>query len=144
LQITQRQLSIPNTNFVNDPSLKTVYLGLPVLFGANSAPIGQIQKTSVGIEAGAVYMLALADKSYDGAESHNTIDAAAGLLVDVPIQPKLKISFRYRWLRNLTPAYTVSRSAGGSTINGQYVPNLIETEYFYSSHSFVISLLKIL
>lgn len=135
LQLTLRQLSIPNTIYVDDPSFKTTYLGLPLLFGANSLPIGQTEKTSVGIEAGAVYMLALSDKSYGGVEYHNTIDAAVGLLVDVPIQSSLKLSFRYRWLRNLNAAYTVLRSAGS---------NDLKSEYFYSSHCLTVSLIKIL
>lgn len=142
LQLTQRRTSLPNTNYVLDPLLRTSYLGIPLLVGASSLPMGD-SRVSVGIELGAVAMLAMSDKSYDPAEEKNTIDFAAGLLLDFQIADGYKICLRYRWLRNLTSAYAVGRSAGGQTTNGTRVPNILYTDFTYSSNAISVSLCKI-
>ena len=121
-------------------SLKTGYISVPVIAGANFFPVNN-SVFNLGVECGFMFNFRASDKSKTspasvGLQSHSTVSLCPGVVLTLAASPNQRFLFHYTYIYDLTNAYTETLWLSPFDPNHQYYyrykTNLFSVEYQFA------------
>ena len=138
LQFMQRAVTLENTGYVEKPAPSSLFVGVPLMVGAHSQSFTREKGFGVFVEGGISYLFNASDNSNGWVtETYSILDVVVEAGVEFSITPKLTAGLRYKYMNDLSHAYTFARQYSDGTGNLNLRRNY---DYFYSTNTFSASL----